>query len=168
MPNIGVAIGEGLICLCKGQFAGDKDFDFAKDIFACSGKTLSIPEKMMDAATAVSGSGPAYVCEYLEAASSRMDNSACLNKEDFLHNFRKAAESLGFSPQEAVFLVSNTFSMTVNLLKDTGLTPVQLKGRVASRGGTTEAALAVLHDGGSLAEAARAALRRAEELSKKE
>ncbi|MDI6605866.1 MAG: pyrroline-5-carboxylate reductase [Candidatus Omnitrophota bacterium] len=168
MPNIGVKIGKGIICLSRGESATDKDFDFAKEIFACTGKTLSIEEKMMDAATAVSGSGPAYVCEYLEAAARGLDNAASLNKEDFLHNFQRAAEGLGFSPQEAAFLVNNTFDMTLEILEEVSLSPAQLKNQVASKGGTTEAALAVLHSGGSLEEAVKAALRRAEELSKKE
>ncbi len=168
MPNIGIRIGAGLTCLSKGSLAKDEDLDSVKDLFDCMGRTMRIEERMMNAATAVSGSGPAYVCEYLRSQSLGLDNTAGQTKEDFLNGFQNAASGVGFSPQEAAFLARNIFSGTVNFLKVINLSPDQLIRQVASKGGTTEAALAVLHKGGSLGEAVKAALRRAEELSKKE
>ncbi|MGE5197333.1 MAG: pyrroline-5-carboxylate reductase family protein, partial [Deltaproteobacteria bacterium] len=64
------------------------------------------------------------------------------------------------------FLVSNTGKGIVVLLTKTGLAPGELRNQVASKGGTTEAALKVLHSGGTLEEAVKAALKRAQELSK--
>lgn len=168
MPNIGVRIGQGLTCLSKGALAQELDFDFAKELFNCMGRTMRIDERMMNAATAVSGSGPAYVCEYLRSQDLGLEDAAGQRKEDFLRDFQNAAAEAGFDPQQAVFLVENTFSATINFLKTMRISPEELIRQVASKGGTTEAALAVLHQGGLLAEAVKTALRRAEELSRKE
>jgi len=168
MPNMGITIGAGMTCLSKGKFAADEDLDFARGLFKRMGQAMCIEERMMNAATAVSGSGPAYVCEYLLSQSLGLDNTADKGREVFLNAFRDAAVGVGFSRQDAAFLVEKTFSATVNFLKIKRLAPEQLIRQVASKGGTTEAALAILHNGGSLEEAVRAALRRAEELSKKD
>jgi pyrroline-5-carboxylate reductase len=158
MPNLPAKIGKGMICLCKGRLADNKDLIFTEKLFTPLGKTLVLNEDMMDAATAVSGSGPAYVCEYLESGKS---------KQAFLNDFRSAAKAIGFRPQEAALLVNTTFSGTIAFLKKTKLLPLELKNQVASKGGTTEAALEVLHKGGPLSEAIKAALRRAKELSRR-
>ena len=65
-------------------------------------------------------------------------------------------------------MVKQTYEGTIRFLNEMNVAPSQLRERVTSRGGTTEAALVVLHNGGSLEEAVRAAFRRAQELSKKE
>jgi len=64
-------------------------------------------------------------------------------------------------------LVNSTFSGTTEFLKKTSLSPAELKRQVASKGGTTEAALKVLESGGTLVEAVKAAKKRAEELSRR-
>ena len=149
-------IGSGITCLSKGQFSSIEDFDLAEDLFEYLGETLRIDEKMMNAATAVSGSGPAYVCYFLKQDS-----------EKFLQDFQDAAEGLGFTPQEAALLAKATYFGTKEYLKNTGLSCTELIKQVASKGGTTEAALKALDKGASLKEAVKAALKRAEELSKK-
>lgn len=159
MPNLPAGIGEGMICLSKGKTATEEDLNFIKQLFKVLGKTLILNEDMMNAATAVSGSGPAYVCEYLESGQK---------KELFFDNFQKAARAIGFNEEDAKLLAETTFTGTLEFLKKTKVSPSQLKKQVASKGGTTEAALEVLHKGGSLEEAVKAAEKRAEGLSRKE
>lgn len=168
MPNILIKIGASVTCLSKGKFATEQDLEFAENLFGYIGETLAIKEEMMNAATAVSGSGPAYICYYIEAGLLDPDNIPEQRREAFLSNFRKSAENLGFSKEEATLLVSNTFNGTINFLKKTKVPALELKKQVASKGGTTEAALEVLYKGASLEEAVKAARKRAEELSKKE
>ncbi|MBL7151524.1 MAG: pyrroline-5-carboxylate reductase [Candidatus Omnitrophica bacterium] len=166
MPNTPVEIGEGMIALSKGAYATDSDLQFTeKEIFGCLGKTLVVKENMLNAVTAVSGSGPAYVCYFLEKESI---NPATEKKNKFLNEFIEAAQGVGFSFEQATLLVKQTYEGTIRFLNEMNVAPSQLRERVTSRGGTTEAALVVLHNGGSLEEAVRAAFRRAQELSKKE
>ncbi|MFH0790486.1 MAG: pyrroline-5-carboxylate reductase [Candidatus Omnitrophota bacterium] len=167
MPNITAKVGAGITCLAKGKFAAEEDFNFAAELFANLGKTLRIEEKMMNAATAVSGSGPAYICEFIEAQSADIDNISEQKKQAFLDDFQKAAQAVGFNQEQAGVLVKNTFDGTIEMLKKTGFLPSELKAQVISKGGTTEAALEVLRKGGCLQDAVRAALTRAEELAKK-
>jgi pyrroline-5-carboxylate reductase len=87
-----------------------------------------------------------------------------LEKSRFLREFRDAAEKTGFNKRDATLLVDTTFSGTMAFLKKTGISPSDLVKQVASKGGTTEAALAVLNSGGSLEEAIFTAKKRAEEL----
>jgi len=154
MPNLPAKIGKGMICLCKGKFTDGEDLNFTNKLFSLLGKTLIIEENLMNACTAISGSGPVYVCNYLEA-----------EKEGFSNDFQKAAKSVGFNAKQSAFLVNTTFSGTVEFLKETKISPSELKRQVASKGGTTEAALEVLHNGGSLVDAVKAAVKRARELS---
>ena len=154
MPNMPLRIGEGMSCLCKGRFATDDDLAFGQKLFDAAGRTLILDEGLMNAATAVSGSGPAYVCYYLES-----------KKQNLLADFPKAAEGVGFSSKEAEFLVQATYSGTIDFLKKTKILPSELRIQVTSKGGTTEAALKVLDGGCSLQDAVKAALIRAEELS---
>lgn len=167
MPNITVKIGEGVTCLSGGKFASDGDLDFAENLFDYMGETIRIKEEMMNAATAVSGSGPAYVCHYLEKGLLDFGNIHSEKNRIFLNDFKEAALALGFKEDEASFLVNNTFYGTAGFLKKTGISTLELKGQVASKGGTTEAALAILNKGGALKEAVQAAFKRAEELSRR-
>lgn len=155
MPNMPARIGCGMTCLCKGKFSSIEDLDCADELFSYMGETLRIDEKMMNAVTAVSGSGPAYVCYFLEQDS-----------EEFLRNFQAAAEAVGFNAQEASLLTKTTYFGTKEYLKNSKLSCGELIKQVASKGGTTEAALKVLDKGGSLTEAVKAALKRAGQLSR--
>jgi pyrroline-5-carboxylate reductase len=168
MPNIPLVIGKGMTCLTKGKFANEEDFKLAQDLFDQMGKTLRIEENLMDAACAVSGSGPAYICRFLESESIDLNNIYEPRIKEFLNKFQKAAQNVGFSQKEAAFLVETTYSGTVTLLKKTKISTEELRKQVTSRGGTTEAAFKILDVGGSWEEAVIAAKKRAEELSKKE
>jgi len=165
MPNMPAKIGEGMVVLSRGRFVTQMDFDFVNKMFGFMGQTLEIQENMMNAATAVSGSGPAYVCRYINSSGGMDKISQDLNSV-FIKDFRAAAESVGFSTAEANTLVDKTFYGTIDFIKKTGVNPSDLEKQVTSKGGTTEAALGVLGSGGSLLEAVKAALKRAEELSR--
>lgn len=167
MPNIGVGIAESVTCLSKGAFATDEDLAFAQELFYYLGTTRVIKEEMMNAATAISGSGPAYIFSFIVENALDPGDIPEHTRHDLMKRLKSAAESVGFNPEEASFLAVNTTNTALSLLKKTKVAPLELIRQVASKGGTTEAALAVLKKGGSWEEAALAAFRRAEELSKK-
>lgn len=166
MPNMPAQIGEGVICLAAGKFAKPQDLDFVVKLFSLLGETLKVEEKMMNAVTAISGSGPAYVCEYINLCGG-LEKISDASSEKFLIEFRAAAEGIGFSAQEAAILVDKTFSGTINYIRRMKIPALDLENQVASKGGTTEAALEVLHSKGTLADAVKAALKRADELSRR-
>jgi pyrroline-5-carboxylate reductase len=166
MPNIGAKIGESMSCLCKGRFASRKDLDLSAKLFNKLGKTLIISEKMMDAATAISGSGPGFYFDIIESKKGDYIRNSNAVKSDFIISLTKAAESIGFNRKDAELLSVSTASVSEHLTERTNLTPSKLKKQVASKGGTTEAGLKVLQRGGSLIGAVKAALKRAKELSK--
>ncbi|MCM8795611.1 MAG: pyrroline-5-carboxylate reductase [Candidatus Omnitrophica bacterium] len=166
MPNLGVKVAESVSCLCKGRFATDKDLKVAKGLFSRLGTTAVIEEKMMNAATAISGSGPGYIFDFLETNSLNPNNLSEDTSREIIRRLESAARKLGFNSKEATFLAVNTLKSSLALIKKTQLSPQTLKKQVASKGGTTEAALKILHEGGSWEEAAQAALKRAEELAR--
>ena len=116
MPNIGAKIGESVSCLCKGAFATDQDLELAQELFNCLGSTRIIDESMMNAATAISGSGPAYVFYFAENNSLDPENIPEHARHDMMRRLEKAAEELGFSTEDAAFLAANTVSASINLL----------------------------------------------------
>lgn len=168
MPNIGIKIGESVTCLSRGVLSGEGDLAFTQELFYYLGVTKEMKEELMNAATAISGSGPAYIFDFVESGSIDPHNIPEHTRHDIMKRLERAAEAVGFNSEDAMFLAVNTTNTSINLVKKTGLPPSELKKQVASKGGTTEAALEVLHKGGSWEDAAVAALKRADELSKKE
>jgi pyrroline-5-carboxylate reductase len=130
MPNTPLAIGQGMVGLCRGRHAGEADLAAAEALFAPSGKVLRLPdESRMDAITAVSGSGPAYIFRTAEALVA-------------------AAEARGFTRAEAELLVGQTLAGSVAYLMKQGIGQAgALRQAVTSPGGTTAAALSVLEEG---------------------
>jgi len=167
MPSLGVKIGESITCLCKGAFATDEDLELAQELFYSLGAARSIDESMMNAATAISGSGPAYIFYFIENSTLDPANIPEHARHDMMRRLEKAAEELGFSTEDAAFLAASTTNSTISLLYKTKLPAEELRKQVTSKGGTTEAALGVLAKGGSWGEAARAAEKRAEELARR-
>lgn len=164
MPNLPAKIGMGMICLCKGKFAEIADLKFTDELFSSLGQTLILAEDKMDEVTAISGSGPGFFCDLVSGKS--MEQIKDYAKESFIPSLIGTASSLGFSPDEARVLSVTTGTGTVQYLIKEKLTPDELKKRVASKGGTTEAGLKVLrHDIKNLQEAVKAAVRKARELS---
>lgn len=168
MPNIAAKIGESVTCLCKGYLAQESDLEFAREIFYCLGTVLNINENMMDAATAISGSGPGYIFYFIENSAIDPKNIPEHSKHDMMKRLEKAAQALGFENEDASFLAANTVNASIGLLRETGMKPGELRIQVASKGGTTEAGLEILRRGGSWEEAALSALKRAGELARKE
>lgn len=150
MPNLPAQIGEGMTGICKGKKATPADLREAVKIFENIGKTLIVQEKWIDAITAVSGSGPAYVFLFAE-------------------NFIKAAKALGFNDAQAKALVSQTMRGSLDLLEQSTEDAGTLRERVTSKGGTTAAALEVFGRAGyekTFKNALMAAKKRAKELAK--
>jgi len=164
MPNMPAKVGSAMTCLSKGRFASEEDFDLAEELFGYLGETLEIKEEMMNAATAISGSGPGYLYYLIEGKS--LDEAEKFGINTFLPLLRDAARREGFSADEASLMASVTTSGSLKVLAVTKLSPAQLKQQVTSKNGTTEAGLDVLQNGGTLTEAIKAAKKRAEELEK--
>ncbi len=169
MPNMPARIGRGISCLCKGKFATGDDLCFAEKLFKCLGDTLVLKEKLMNAATAISGSGPGFFYDLLLKESVDIRNTEDLKKfadDRFIPAMFEAAGANGFSREQARVLAQAVSAGSIALLETTRLYPQQLLAQIASKGGTTEAGLNVLHKGASLKEAVKAARKRGEQLSK--
>lgn len=150
MPNLPAQVGEGITGICAGKAAKNKDLILTQQLFSCVGTTIVIDEKYMDAITAASGSGPAYVFLFIESLN-------------------KAVQSLGFDKKLAKALVLQTIKGSLNLLNEQKEDAGVLRARVTSKGGTTQAAMDVFkkYDLDKVFKAAlNAAKKRARELSK--
>jgi pyrroline-5-carboxylate reductase len=150
MPNTPALVGGGVAALCGGRHARPEDLDLAEAMLGAVGVVHRVEEAHMDAVTAVSGSGPAYVFYLAEAMI-------------------EAGRVLGLSAEVANGLVARTIEGAGRMLRETGLPPGELRRRVTSPRGTTEAAIACLDEGGVRAHAVaavRAACRRAGELAR--
>jgi len=166
MPNLPAKIGAGMICIARGQYTTGIDLSFVQAVFNRLGHTLVIDEKLMDAATAVSGSGPGFLYELL-INIPRVDWDKFI-REQFVPKLSHAGQQSGFSPEQAQLLAETTAQGSLGLLHEAKVPPAILKVRVASKGGTTEAGLLALQGKiENLELAVRAALKRSEELSRK-
>jgi len=164
MPNLPAKVGKGMICFCAGKNAGEDDLGDAAGIFSFIGRVMRVDESLRDAGTAGAGSGPGYLYFLLEQA--RKEEWISIASGRFTAELSSAAESVGFSPQDAAFLASVTAEGSMALLASSGVSPEVLRAQVTSRGGTTEAGInAMKSSGNSLKEAVKAALKRARELS---
>ncbi|MBU0547489.1 MAG: pyrroline-5-carboxylate reductase [Candidatus Omnitrophica bacterium] len=168
MPNIAVKISAAETSLAKGKYAKEEDLNFAKELFGLLGKVWVVKEEMIDSATAISGSGPAYI--FYDMEINKLDSSKIKieRKNEYIQRLKQAALDVGFGPKMALDLAINTIASSIQLLVQTGSSPMELRKMITSAGGTTEAALEVLSRNGSWSEAALAAKKRAQELSRKE
>ncbi|MCP4376104.1 MAG: pyrroline-5-carboxylate reductase [bacterium] len=150
MPNTPMFVGWGVSALSAGPRATSDDMQWTQKILASSGKTVVVEESMMDAVTAVSGSGPAYFFYIIEAMTA-------------------AGVAQGLDQDVAELLAVETCTGAGQLLHHSQNSPAELRKRVTTPGGTTEAALNVMQDSGLqdiLANAVQAAARRSSELGK--
>ena len=122
MPNTPALVGEGMAAIAPGANCAEEDLVAADDLLAVTGKVVRVPEEQMDAVTAVSGSGPAYVFLLAEAMT-------------------QAGVKLGLPQETASALAVQTVVGAAKLLKETKEAPGVLRERVTSPGGTTAAAL---------------------------
>ncbi|MCL6637289.1 MAG: pyrroline-5-carboxylate reductase [Alicyclobacillus sp.] len=149
MPNLPVAVLAGVTAVAfpeHGLLPADRAW--IRFLLEQLGTVVEVPESLMDAVTAVSGSGPGFVCAFLEA-------------------MEQTAQRLGMDPQLARPLLLQTLAGTAQALREWELSPAELRQRVASPGGTTQAGLAVFERGGLAAlvsEALTAAANRSAEL----
>lgn len=147
MPNAGAFAGEGMTALALCECFAGKEINAVKEIFMSIGRVMMMPERHMDAVTALSGSGPAFIALIAEAMV-------------------EAGVKMGLSAEDAFGLCVQTLTGTAKLL-DGGLSPEKLIAMVKSPGGTTEAGLRVLDKRevrAAVVEAVIEAKRRAEEL----
>ncbi len=141
MPNTPALIGAGMSALARGEKASEEHLAVAEAIFEAVGETIVVDEGMMDAVTAVSGSGPGYVFRIMEAM---VDGGG----------------AVGFDRETATRLVVQTFLGSALLAAESDRSLGELREMVTSPGGTTAAGLAVLENRG-LAETMNAAVRAA-------
>ncbi|MFH1245711.1 MAG: pyrroline-5-carboxylate reductase [Candidatus Omnitrophota bacterium] len=145
MPNMGAQISQAISALSPGKYAAEENKKTARDIFSCIGEVVELKEELLDAVTAVSGSGPAYFFYLAE-------------------NLIRAAEELGIPLPIARKLAVQTAIGSAGLMEHSGKDPQTLRKEVTSPGGTTEAAFNVFNkykldkilDSGVKAAAARA------------
>lgn len=148
MPNTPCKLGVGMTGLARSSRATDGDIALARRLFDAVGTTVIVDESQLDAVTATSASGPAYL--FLLAES-----------------WERAAIALGFEPGVARELVRQTIVGAARMLEDRGADAADLRAAVTSKGGTTAAAIASIGEErmhGLLRDALAAAERRGREL----
>ena len=151
MPNLPMRVGMGATALCGGKYATERDIQTAAKIFDATGVAVVTEESLMDAVTAVSGSGPAYVYFLAEI-------------------MMEAGRKEGLPDEVARRLVIQTVRGAAEMMVKGEATPEELRARVTSKGGTTEAALRSMEASGvrqALLDAISAAAGRARELGHK-
>lgn len=148
MPNTPALVGYGMAIVSGGGEATDEQVERVRAMFAAVGEAIILDEKHQDAATAISGCGPAYVAIFIDALA-------------------RAGVRQGLTREIAQSLAAQTLRGTVELLERTGQHPEQLVDGVASPGGSTIAAVEQLEAGGfrsAISSAVEAAVKRSKEL----
>lgn len=151
MPNTPALVGAGAISVCGGRYAGKKDIETAVKLFSSSGTVVVLKESKIDAVTAVSGSGPAYVF-YLAQA------------------MEQAGVNIGLPKDIARKLTYKTIFGAGKMLTELSDDAENLRKKVTSPGGTTEAAINSMSKDKFLdivIEAVKKAEKKAKELSKR-
>jgi pyrroline-5-carboxylate reductase len=151
MPNTPALVQEGMSVLSMCECIHDKEMAIVRGIFMSVGKVLVLPEKYMDAVTALSGSGPAFVALFTEAMIA-------------------AGIKMGLTEGNASELAIQAVIGTARLL-ETGMPPDKLREMVTSPGGTTAAGLKVFEEKGlkeMVSGVIGAAANRSKELGRKE
>ncbi len=149
MPNTPALIQEGMSVMSLCECFSDQSISSVREIFMSIGKVITLPERYMNAVTALSGSGPAFIAFFIEAMI-------------------EGGIRMGLNNDDATTLAIQTAVGTSRLL-DTGINPSRLREMVTSPGGTTEAGLRVFNDNGLreiVISAIERATKRAEELRK--
>ena len=151
MPNLPAKVGLGLTSYVATSNVSRIEMLTIESLLNTTGKSLLVSnENLIDASTGISGSGPAYVFY-------------------FMQSMMEAALQMGFSQNESKVLVSQTFTGAIELFNQSNLSPDSWMKKVASKGGTTQAALDSMDENNVnelIKEAAFAAFKRAVELGK--
>ncbi len=149
MPNTPALVLSGMSGMCSNRYTTAEDIAVTRQILETIGKVIIFREQEMDAVTAVSGSGPAYVFYLIES-------------------MLEAGISLGLDPDDALTLTTTTLKGALTLMEEKKESPETLRQKVTSPGGTTEAAFKVLEGNrvkDIFIEALTAAANRSKELS---
>jgi pyrroline-5-carboxylate reductase len=148
MPNVGVSVCSGTLCFAQGRFADTAVEEQVLDWFSLLGTVVRLEERLFDAATALAGSGPAFLGLLVEA-------------------FEDAGIVSGLSAPKARQLILSTMVGTALLLDEQGISCSELRRMVTSPGGTAAAGLAQMERSsvrGGIIDGVLAAMRRASEL----
>lgn len=129
MPNTPALVGESMCVLCPDISCSNDDIALAHTLFQTAGKTLQLPESYINAVTALSGSGPAYVFTFIQALAD-------------------AGVMLGLSRQDSLLLAAQTVKGSAELVLSGYDGPIPLRNMVTSPGGTTIDAVHVLEKAG--------------------
>lgn len=127
MPNTPALVLAGISGMSTNRYASAEDIQITKTILGAIGYVLQFKEEDLDAVTALSGSGPAYVFYLIESMIA-------------------GGISNGLTPEDAALLTVKTLAGAVKLLEERKESPETLRRKVTSPGGTTEAALKVLEE----------------------
>ena len=150
MPNTPALVGKGVTGLSAAASCGKDAVSAAVALFGAVGEVIEIPEHKINALSAISGSGPAWVYYFIE-------------------QWEAIAEAEGFSKEQAQLMVRGTFDGAIELLASSDLEPEQLRRNVTSPGGTTERIIATLDEAmlqSIFQKALSAAVARAEEIAR--
>ncbi|MGQ0809705.1 MAG: pyrroline-5-carboxylate reductase [Nitrospiraceae bacterium] len=150
MPNAPALVREGMTALAFGPGIQENDIQAARTLFEAVGRVVPIEERLLDAVTGLSGSGPAYIFMAIEALAD-------------------GGVKMGLPRSTAELLAAQTMLGAARMCLETGHHPAHLKDRVTSPGGTTIAGLHALETGGlrsSLIAAVEAATIRSQELGR--
>ena len=149
MPNTPAQIGKGVSAISPGSSATRDHLEVAKDLLSATGLVVEVPEESQDAVTALSGSGPAYFFNFIEAMI-------------------KSGVSLGLTEEISTQLAIGTIAGAAAMLQESGVDAATLRKNVTSPNGTTAAALKVFSDNNLeriVADAMAAANKRSQELA---
>jgi pyrroline-5-carboxylate reductase len=151
MPNLPAKVGKGITSFTESDEVSRVELLMVRNLLDTTGKSIHVSsENFIDKSTGISGSGPAYVFY-------------------FMQSMMEAARKMGFSENDSKVLVSHTFEGAVELFSQGNISPAKWMDKVASKGGTTQAALDSMEDNNVnelIKEAAYAAFNRAVELGK--
>ena len=151
MPNTPALVGEGMTALAPNENVSDEETETVMNIFCSLGKCEIVPENLMDAVTAVSGSSPAYVFMLIEAMAD-------------------AAVAGGMPRNQAYVFAAQAVLGSAKMVLETGKHPGELKDMVCSPAGTTIDAVAALEKNGfrnSIIEAMRVCIEKSKQLGMK-
>lgn len=129
MPNTPAMVGEGMTAACPNEFVTDEELGYALKILGAFGKVEIVPERIMDAVVAVSGSSPAYVFMLIEAMAD-------------------AAVMEGMPRTQAYKFAAQAVYGSAKMVLETGKHPGELKDMVCSPAGTTIGAVRILEEKG--------------------
>ena len=150
MPNTPVLVGSGSIPYCLGTHATGADFEILLSLLESGGSLTELPEILMDAASSVSGCGPAFVYQFIEAMAD-------------------AGVACGLPRDISIALAAQTLKGAGEMVLQTGMHPGELKDAVCSPGGSTIAGVCALEEHGlrnAVQKAVLAAFQRNQQLGK--